>query len=149
MRSTLEDYPKLLEKVGLFIVLFNAIDSMLNTEFYFKIDQTNDKTRPILDNLISQDFSKKLDMLEIILGNDLYLKIKDLNDFRNFIAHGMYGVNELKGISISKRKRYSGKYENISLNEEIINKHVDSEREVMDSIYKLILGKIPRVKNNK
>jgi hypothetical protein len=142
MKSPLEDYPKILEKIGLFIVLFNGIDSFLDTQFYSIVSQTDPRTKPIIDNLISQNFFKKLEVLENVLGEELHEKIKDLNDFRNFIAHGMYGVNGLEQISISKQKRYSGKYENISLSEEIIEKHIEEERSAMNGLYKLNLERM-------
>ena len=149
MRSPLEDYPNILGRIGLFIVLFNGIDAMLNNELYFITNQEGGKKKPILDNLLSQDFSKRLDMLRIILGDTLYFKIKNINEFRNFITHGTYGLNSIKGISISKMKRYTGKYHSKSLNEEIINKHIDNEREAMDSLYEIVLGVVSKIKKFK
>ena len=139
MRSPLEEHPKILEKIGLFIVLFNIIDTLLNVRFYFIIIQTDKKNQPIMNNLISQDFSRKLDALENVLGEEIHSIIKDINEFRNFIAHGSYGMNELKGMSITKVKRYTGKYQSVTLSEKIMDEHIENERKTVNEIYKLNL----------
>ena len=41
MVSPLEKHPEILEKIGLFVVLFNLIDGRLNLEFYYLLDQKN------------------------------------------------------------------------------------------------------------
>jgi Trp operon repressor len=143
MTSPLEQKPEILERIGLFIVLFNGIDSRLGTEFYFVINQTEAHKRPILTYLETQDFSKKLDMLKLIIGDDLYTKIKVINEFRNFIAHGVYGMDSTGKMSIAKITRGNGKYHSIDdLDKDLLDEYIEKEREALDLLHGLILKRM-------
>ncbi len=141
MRSPLEDNPKILEKTGLFIVLFSQIETMLGLQFYFMIDQQNDNQRNVLDYLSTQDVSKKIDLLKPILGDDQYEKVKTLNIFRNFIAHGLFGIDSAGNISVTKQKRNTRKYDSMKLDHATLDMYIKEERDVMVSIHGLVLKK--------
>ena len=149
--SPLEGNPKILEKIGLFIVLFNLIDTRLSTEFHFVINQNDDKKRPILNFLISQEFQNKLDILKLILGDVLYQKINQTDKFRNFIAHSAYGVREgsLEEVHLSKIKRGTGKYHSIPITETSLDEKIKEEREILESLHQLILDRLPKNKQDK
>lgn len=142
MKSPLEDHPEVLEKIGLFIVLFNLIDSSLSTEFVYIISQVDPKVRLILDFLYSQQISTKLRILKNFTGNDICLEIDEINDFRNHISHGTYGKNLSSGsISNSKRTR-KGKYTNIPLDKKILDKYIERERKVLNQFYQIRLKRM-------
>lgn len=141
MKSPLEDKPEILQEIGRFIVLFNLIDNELSLRFYYVINQTNEKHKPILDFLSSQFFSQKLEVVKNILGNDLYKEIYDLNEFRNHLGHGMYGMNSVGEVSSTKRNK-SGKYSTKPISKEILEKEILKEREVLKKFYEM------RLKNN-
>ncbi|MDB4983973.1 MAG: hypothetical protein JWM20_152 [Patescibacteria group bacterium] len=151
MYSPLEQKPKVLELIGLFIVLFNGIDSRLGTEFYWILDQTDRKKRPILDFLETQQTSSKIEILKEILGPDLYKELGELNKFRNQLCHGMYGVNLATGeISNTKRLKKPAKksktpyFKIESINEKILEKYIERERSVLQEFYKLALSRLPK-----
>jgi Trp operon repressor len=145
MTSPLEDKPEILQKIGLFIVLFNGIDARLGIEFYYIINQTEAHKRPILTFLETQDFSKKLDMLKLILGEDLYEKIKTINEFRNFIAHGLYGMDSTGKMSIAKITKGNGKYRSIDdLDSEFLDEYISKEREALNLIHGLGLKRMAK-----
>ena len=145
MTSPLEDKPEILKRIGLFIVLFNGIDSRLGIEFYYIINQTEPHKRPILTFLETQDFSKKLDMLELILGKELYAKIKTINEFRNFVAHGLYGMDSSGKMSIAKITKGNGKYRNIDdLDESLLDEYIEKEREILNLLQGLVLKRMPK-----
>lgn len=145
MKSPLENKPKILEKIGLFIVLFNLIDTRLGIEFYYLVNQSDTKKRPVLDFLIAQDFAKRLDMLKLILGDDLYHKIKRINEFRTFIVHGFYEMDSSEKISITKIKRGAGKYHSVDdLSEDVLDKHIQNERGIFVSFHELTLKRMPK-----
>lgn len=146
MFSPLEERPKILEKIGLFIVLFNIIDFRLGYEFYSIIDQSDKKKRAILTFLETRDFSAKLSMLEQILGKDLYSKIKGINEVRNTLTHGMYGENKSSGdISATKRTKQTGEYVSIEkLTEKKLNSYIKEEREILASLHELIIKRNAR-----
>ena len=125
MKSPLEENTKLLEKIGLFIVLFNSIDSSLGVEFFYIINQTKPKLRPILDFLCSQSISIKTDILKEFTGNDICWEIEGINIFRNYISHGVYGKNAGSGEISNSKKNRKGKYNSIPLNEEILDKYIE------------------------
>lgn len=142
MKSPLEETPKVLEKIGLFIVLFNLIDSNLTTEFVYLINQTNPQTRPILDFLNSQQISLKYKILEKFTGEKLCKEIEALNNFRNYLSHGSYGVNmATKKISTTKLNR-AGKYENKTIDEKILDEYILRIREVLGEFHKLHLKRM-------
>lgn len=88
-------------------------------------------------------------MLKPILGQDLYSKIKEINAFRNFIAHGNFGMTmgESKKMSITKRVRsHKGeakKYFDITpLDKEIIDKKIKDERAILNALYELRMNRM-------
>ena len=141
MKSPLEDNPKVLEKIGLFIVLFNLIDTDLSIEFVHIINQLDQKLRPILDFLSSQSISIKIQILENFTGSGICSEIKEINDFRNHIGHGTYGKNSLGSISNTKRSR-GGKYATLPLNEKILDEYIEREREILNKFYQLRLKRM-------
>ena len=141
MKSPLEENPKVLEKIGLFIVLFNLIDSSLSIEFVYIIKQSDQKVRPILDFLSSQQISFKLKILENFTGNNICSEIREINEFRNHISHGTYGKNSLGSISNTKRNR-KGRYINLTLDEKILDKYIKREREVLNKFHRLRLKRM-------
>lgn len=154
MNSPLEKQPKLLEKIGLFIVLFNLIDNRLNFEFYFLLNQKDLHERPLIDFLSSQRFSQKLDLLKISIGDILYKEIKEINDFRNFIAHGTYGEEVVfteSGATVPSGKvsvtklGSKAKYQSCDLNEQIISEYIEKERQVLKSMHELIVSRLPSI----
>lgn len=145
MKSPLEDQPKVLQKIGLFIVLFNLIDGRLGTEFYYVINQQDGKKRLILSFLETLDVIVKVNMLRPILGEKIYKKIAKLNEFRVFIAHGSYGVQRgSQEVSMSKMKRPTGKYHHKALSELILDEQIEAEREVLSLLHELVLKRIPK-----
>lgn len=149
MISPLESNPKMLEKIGLFVVLFSGIEFRLSLEFYWVINQRNTQLASVLDFLSSQDFSKKLDMLKLILGDVLYKKIFKINEFRNFIAHGMFGVNSLETVSITKQIRNTRKYKSVELNKTTLDKYIGEEREILSLLHALVLERIEQTRVSK
>jgi len=141
MKSPLEENPKILEKIGLFTVLFNLIDSNLSMEFYYILNQNNIKTKLVLDFLYSQQVSIKLQILQNFTGENFCSEIKEINDFRNCISHGIYGRTSLGVISNTKRNR-DGKYISKSITEEILDEYIQKEREILNTFHKLRLERM-------
>lgn len=141
MTSPLEENPIILQKIGLFIVLFNNIESSVNTEFFFLVNQSDKNTKPLLDFLVSQIISIKLKLLINFTGNSLCEEIEKLNDFRNHIGHGLYG-KDLKGLISNAKRNRSGNYSTIPLSEEILDRYIERERKVLEKFHKLILKRI-------
>ncbi len=142
MKSPLEDNRKILEKIGQFVVLFNLIDTNLSIEFVYIISQVDLKLRSILDFLYSQQISIKLQILKDFTGNDLCKEINEINNFRNHISHGTYGKNLSSGLLSNTKRTRKGKYTNILLNEEILNKYIEREREVLNKFHQLHLKRM-------
>jgi len=144
MKSPLEDNPKVLEKIGKFIVLFNLIDSGLSIEFIYIISQIDPKVRPILDFLCSQQISIKLQILKNFTGDDICSEIDNINEFRNHISHGTYGKNSLSGSLSNTKRNRKGKYTNIPLDEKILDKYIEREREVLNKFHQLRLKRMKK-----
>lgn len=142
MKSPLEDNPKVLEKIGLFIVLFNLIDSDLSIEFIYIISQIDPRVRPILDFLCSQQISIKLQILKNFTGDDLCSEINEINEFRNCISHGTYGKNSSSGSLSNIKRNRKGKYSSMLLDEIILDKYIEREREVLNKFYQLRLKRM-------
>lgn len=143
MKSPLEERPEVLEKIGLFIVLFNTIDLYLSKEFNFLIRRSAE-TQQALNFLETQDFLKKITLLKVVLGEALFKKILKVNDFRIFIAHGMYGMDSSGEITLIKQKRDSSEYEDRLLMSEIIT-NIEKEREILKLLHALVLKRLPNI----
>lgn len=148
MVSPLENEPEILRLIGLFIVIFNNIESRLGLEFYYIINQTDIQKRPILDFLETQQTLKKIELLENILDTQLVNELKQINNFRNQLCHGMYGVNMSSGeISNTKRlkkpkKKSKTPYFKIErITEKILNDYINRERSVLQKFHELILSR--------
>jgi hypothetical protein len=148
MKSPLEEKPEILKLIGLFLVLFNNIDNCLGSEFHLIINQTDSKKRPILDFLITQQTSQKIEILKEVLGINLTKELKELNNFRNQICHGMYGMNSIGEISnikrLKKRKEKSKTpyFEIESISEEKLEKYIERERVILQKFHELSLSRL-------
>ncbi len=140
-RSPLEDSPELLQEIGRFIVLFNLIDHELLLQFYYVISQINDTYRPILDFLCSQQFLKKIDILKNMLGEELYKELFEINEFRNYMGHGIYGMNSSGEVSNTKRSR-NGKYDIKTLTKEIVIEEINKEKKILNKFYQMRISKL-------
>jgi hypothetical protein len=147
MVSPLEKHPEILEKIGLFVVLFNLIDGRLNNEFYYLLDQRKKRQKTLIDFLSSQRFSQKLDLLQDSIGDALYKEVKEINEFRNFIAHGTYGEEVLitkarplvpsGRISVTKLGQGGKKYHSRDLSVTLIGEYIEKERKILKAMYEL------------
>jgi hypothetical protein len=147
MVSPLEEDQKILEKIGLFTVLFNLIEDNLSMEFVYIINQTNQEFKLILDFLYSQQIFTKLNILKNFTGNDICSKIIKINDFRNHLSHGVYGKNSSGFISnsnfISNSKRTKeGGYKDLLLDEKILDDFIKRERDILNEFHKLRLKRM-------
>lgn len=133
--SPLENKPEVLERIGLFVVLFGLIDLRLGLEFYFIVSQQNAEHAPVLDFLSSQDFSMKVKTLKSILGGTLYKELIEINKFRNFVVHGQFGMNSLDEISLTKQKRNTREYDSMKIDIKTLNNYIKREKQVLQSLH--------------
>lgn len=141
MKSPLEENPEILQKVGLFIALFNLIEDRLNYEFYFLFNQSDKNTRPSLDFLTSQIISSKVKLLKNFTGKDLCEEIEQINNFRNHISHGLYG-KDFKGYISNTKRGKKGNYTTIALDEKVLDEYIARERAVLKKFHNSILKRI-------
>ena len=142
MKSPLEDNLKVLEKIGLFIVLFNLIDNNLSIEFVYIINQNNPKTKEVLNFLCSQQISKKLEILKDFTGGTFCSEINTINKFRNHISHGLYGKNSSSGFISNTKRNKNGKYVSVHLDEKILDKYIERERKVLNQFNQIRLKRM-------
>ncbi len=143
MKSPVEDNQKILEKIGLFTVLFNSLDSTLSMEFFYIVNQSEPNMQPVLDFLRAQTVSTRCEILKNFTGEKLCDEIKEINNFRNFLSHGMYGVNSVtKQVSSIKLKGRTGKYDVQVLDEKLLDKYIGRIREVLNSFHQLRITRL-------
>jgi|GEM_PF-3767985 len=107
----------------------------------------------LIDFLSSQRFSQKLDLLQDSIGDVLYKEVKEINEFRNFIAHGTYGeevlVTEVVPLvpsgrmSVTKLGRGGKRYSSRDLNLGILDEHIERERKILKAMHELTLKRLP------
>jgi hypothetical protein len=135
MNSPLEKNPKLLEKIGLYIVLFNLIDVLLGIQFYYIIDQTKNNNKKVINYLQTLDYNKKVDILSPNFSKKLSTGLKDINNFRVKLAHSVYGSSDDSSIfSIIKINKGSARHEIMNIDETILEKEIQKLRGILKDI---------------